>query len=222
MRGIVLDFDGVIVRSMERHAQAYRETLKPFRVSVTDQMVFEREGGRSESLIRDFLRLAGKPQEDGLVTRLALDKQRRFTALGPAPLYPGAEALIAHARRAADRLGLVTGTRRENLERFIPHLLPQFDAVLAQDGYGHDKPHPEPYEKVAKALALPTARCAAVENAPNGVQSAKAAGYAYVIGITTTVTGEALRQAGASAVVATHAEAAALLAEWARTTSSVA
>jgi len=194
----------------------YRETLKPFRVSVTDQMVFEREGGRSESLIRDFLRLAGRPDDPALTKRLSDDKQRRYTGLGPPALYPGAETLVAHVRRAAHRLGLVTGTRRENVERLIPKLLPHFDVIVSQESYQHDKPHPEPYEKAARALGLAGPRCAAVENAPNGIRSAKAAGYAFVVGLTTTMPREALRDAGADLVVDAHDAAASAIADWAR------
>ncbi|MBW3583558.1 MAG: HAD-IA family hydrolase, partial [Euryarchaeota archaeon] len=80
----------------------------------------------------------------------------------------------------------------------------RLDAVLAQDAYSEDKPHPEPYQKAAEALGVGPVECVAVENAVRGVQSAKAAGYGHVIGITTTMPTEALDAAGADTVVADH------------------
>ena len=64
----------------------------------------------------------------------------------------------------------------------------------------HGKPHPEPYLKAASILGWPAAECIVVEDVPAGVQSGRAAG-ARVIGFTTTVQAETLRQAGADWIV---------------------
>lgn len=199
---------------MELHAEAYRRALAPFRVDVPPVEVFRVEGARSETIIRDFLEARGHHATDEQVARLAQEKQDLFLSLGPPQLYPGAEALVRRLRRATSRLGLVTGTRRENLDRLIPHLLPLFDGVLAQDGYHHDKPHPEPYLESAKLLDLPPAACAALENAPRGVMSAKRAGYGLVVALTTTTERASLAAAGADVVLDRHADAARALVPW--------
>lgn len=215
MRGVVLDFDGVLVRSMERHAEAYRRVLVAHGVEVRDEDVFAREGARSETILHELLLGAGRtaPAEVDLAG-LAHEKQRIFADLGRPPLYPGAEAMVRRIREAAGRLGLVTGTRRENLEPSLGPLLGLFDAVLAQDAYGHDKPHPEPYLRSATAIGLAPARCAAVENAPRGVASAKGAGFARVVALTTTLSAAPLAAAGADVVVADHAAAADEIVRW--------
>ncbi len=214
-RGVVLDFDGVIARSLELHAESYRRVLLPFGVQPSVEEIFVREGSRSESIIEDLLRGRKPPIPKDRIKRLAEEKQTIFATLGPVPLYEGAEDLVRRVRAAAHSLGLVTGTRRANLSRFIPHLLPLFNAVLAQDSYTHDKPHPEPYLKAAEALGLRPGECAALENADFGVQSARAANYGFVLGITTTRPRDALARAGAHKVAPTHEEAAGQLAKWA-------
>jgi HAD superfamily hydrolase (TIGR01509 family) len=216
VRGLVLDFDGVLVRSMELHAEAYRRVLQPLGAAPTDREVFLLEGARSETLIRELLENHGHPRPPAEINALAKAKQEIFASLGPAALYPGALAMFGRVRRAVDRLGLVTGTRRENLERLIPQLLPQVDAVLAQDAYEKDKPDPEPYRRASEALRMPPGDCAAIENAVRGVRSAKGAGYALVVAITTTLRSDELAGAGADRVVATHDEAASAVEEWAR------
>ncbi len=208
---IVLDFDGVLAASMGLHAEAYRMVLAPWGVTCTDQEVYEREGARSETIIQDLLGAAGHEPSDAQVAELATRKQEAFASLGPIHLYPGAPELVRKLRAGARKLGLVTGTRRENLERLIPDLLPSFDAVLAQEDYTHDKPHPEPYARAAERLGVPPEACAALENAVRGVQSARAAGYAFVVGITTTMSAEALGAAGANSVAAGHEAAGELL-----------
>lgn len=204
MHAVVLDFDGVVVRSMEQQADSYRRTLAPLGIEVTDEQVFEREGARSESIVADFLDEAADGQR---VKELADEKQRTYLGLGRPPCYDGAKDMVRGMREAAGALGLVTGTRRENLELLIPDLLPLFDAVLAQDDYEADKPDPEPYAEAARRLGVAPADCVALENAPRGVQSAVRAGYGRVIGITTTMPRHRLLEAGAHEVVGDHGAA---------------
>lgn len=217
MRGVVFDFDGVLVRSMELHAESYRRVLAPYKIRVEDADIMVREGGRSETILADLLATNGHRVDEEALQRLAEEKQRIFSTLGPPSLYPGAEAMVRQVRAGAPKLGLVTGTRRQNLDRFIPHLLPAFDAVLAQDAYQHDKPHPEPYLRAAQALGLPPAQLAAVENAIHGVQSARAAGYGLVVALPTTLSPASLEAAQADYVAPTHAAAGDYLTAWART-----
>lgn len=208
VRAAVFDFDGVLVDSMSLHARAYQDSLAPLGVPVRVEHVYELEGGRSESLIARFLQDAGKSADPALVSRLSQEKQVVYTRLGPPKLFEGADQMVRSVRERAERMGLVTGTRRENLQRFIPGLLPLFDTVLAQDAYTHDKPDPEPYVKTARALDIPPEECVAVENAPFGVRSARSAGYGQVVAITTTVSRQRLLESGAHVVVSRHSEAA--------------
>ena len=202
---IGLDFDGVIAASMEQHAEAYRQALAPLGVEVSDEDVFCREGARSETIIRD---LTPGLQVDA--ASLADEKQRLFRALGPVSMYPGAVALVRSLQETLP-VALVTGTRRANLEALIPDLLPGFGAVMSQEYYTHDKPHPEPYQRAAEALGIEASQLICVENAMRGVQSAKAAGYGAVVGITTTQTPEMLHEA--DHIIHDHAALGTILAE---------
>ncbi len=184
MPAVVFDFDGVICNSMAQHAAAYRDLLKPFGIPVTDRQIYLLEGARSESIIQDLAVAAGVALQD--VAGLANEKQRLFREAGAPSLYPGAASLVGSVQ---DRTAtaVVTGTRLENLARLIPDLMERFEAIMSQETYQMDKPHPEPYARAAQALRVDPEDCIAVENAVRGVQSAKAAGYGEVIAITTTL-----------------------------------
>lgn len=209
MEGVVFDFDGVIADSMPQHAEAYRRVLAPHGVAVEDAVIFEHEGARSETILRDLLEADGQDGgdrlDDAAIRALADEKQRIFKGLGLPSLYPGASEVVAAIQKATRKTALVTGTRRENLEAMIPELLPRFGAVLSQSDYTHDKPHPEPYAKAAQALALDPEHCIAVENAVRGVQSARNAGYGTVLAISTTMPAHVLEDAGADRVAKDHA-----------------
>ena len=51
----------------------------------------------------------------------------------------------------------------------------------------HGKPDPEPYEAAIKKLDINRLNCIVVENAPLGIESAKAAKVDYVIAVATTL-----------------------------------
>lgn len=205
MDGVVFDFDGVLADSMRLHAEAYRRALAPLGVAVDDAEVFRREGARSETIIQDLCQ--GQTVD---AVRLADDKQRIFRSLGAVRLYPGVQELLARVQEQT-ATALVTGTRRSNLEQIIPDLLERFQAVLSQESYTHDKPHPEPYARAADALGMAPERLICVENAVRGIQSARAAGYGHIIAIATTMP---VADLPADEVVADHEELLASLTRW--------
>ena len=50
-----------------------------------------------------------------------------------------------------------------------------FDVIVAGDMLKRGKPYPDPYLHAAKELGLKSSDCLAIENAPYGIRSAKAA-----------------------------------------------
>src|SRR5262249_53662640 len=62
-----------------------------------------------------------------------------------------------------------------------------FDAIVSGDEVSVGKPDPEIYLLAAQRLSLPAQMCLAIEDAPNGVASARSAGM-DVIGVRTPYT----------------------------------
>jgi sugar-phosphatase len=71
-----------------------------------------------------------------------------------------------------------------------------FDVCINGLEVEHKKPSPEIFLKAAEAMGLPGSKCLVVEDAPNGVQAAKAASC-LCLGLTTSFSCEDLRRAGA-------------------------
>ena len=199
VEAIVLDLDGVLLRSMELHALAYQLVLRPWGVAAPTPDVLRMEGARSETILREFLTRAGHQVTDEQVEALADLKQRVFSGSGSPQLYAGAVDAVAALHARGFPLALATGTRRENLERLAKPVLAHLAHTVTQEDYTHDKPHPEPYLTAAQRLDIEPARCLVIENAPRGVASAQAAGM-QVIAVTQTLPPEDL--AAADRVVA--------------------
>jgi mannitol-1-/sugar-/sorbitol-6-phosphatase len=70
------------------------------------------------------------------------------------------------------------------------NLVPPSVLVTADD-VAHGKPHPEPFLEAARRLGVDPRRCLVVEDAPSGLQAARAAGC-FTLAVVTTTPREAL------------------------------
>lgn len=203
LRAVIFDVDGVLVKSMEKHAEAYAAAFRAHGVEIAQHEVFRNEGRGS----RDVAVMLSKERNLGLtdaqLDAVAKEKQRVFASFGPMPRYPGVNELIARLHIRGLKLAMVTGTSRFNVQNHFPDLLAKFDVIVTADDVKRTKPDPEPYETAVAKLGLRKDECVVVENAPLGIKSAKAAGL-RVIAITSTNPPDALKEA--DVVVATIAE----------------
>jgi len=70
----------------------------------------------------------------------------------------------------------VTGSERRFMEVVLARTGLRFDALVCANDVSVTKPDPEPYLLAAKLLGADPARSIALEDSPNGVASAEAAG----------------------------------------------
>ncbi|MBO2449869.1 HAD family phosphatase [Actinomadura barringtoniae] len=93
------------------------------------------------------------------------------------PLLPGAKELLCEVRDAGIPIALVTSSQRLLVEPVLDAIgRDAFDLTLAGNEVVHMKPHPEPYLTAAERLGADPRRCVALEDSPNGLASAAAAG----------------------------------------------
>jgi HAD superfamily hydrolase (TIGR01509 family) len=102
---------------------------------------------------------------------------------------PGIVPLIARGRELGLRLGVASSSRRIWIDATLRSLglADAFDAIVSGDDVALGKPDPQIYVLAAQHLGIAPARCLAIEDSPNGVQSAHAAGMT-VLGVRTPYT----------------------------------
>lgn len=93
------------------------------------------------------------------------------------PYRPGAVALLRAVREAGIRTALVTMSMRSMATAFVSQLgFDAFDVIIAGDDATRPKPFPDPYLQAAAALGVAPGDTVAVEDSPNGMRAAVAAG----------------------------------------------
>ncbi len=95
-----------------------------------------------------------------------------------APLRPGAAALLDRLSARGVPMAIATSTASPEAEERLAEagIAHHFRTVVTRDAVRCPKPHPEPYLTAAARLGVPPDRCAAVEDSPNGLRAAAAAG----------------------------------------------
>lgn len=209
LQAFLFDMDGVLYDSMPHHADAWYQVMHDvYGLSCTRELFFRLEGATGDQVITDmFLSQRGRrlsPQEAQAIYR---EKGEAFRKLGPAAPMPGASAVLQKVGEKGLTRVLVTGSGQfsmiERLNRDYPGCFDADHIVSAKDTpIGHGKPHPDPYLMgLKKAGNLPPDQAIVVENAPLGVQAAKAAGI-FTVGVNTgPLPKQCLAEAGADVVL---------------------
>jgi mannitol-1-/sugar-/sorbitol-6-phosphatase len=174
---LLFDLDGTLVDSravVERHWGRFADRHGLDFAAVLAVM----HGVRSSDVIRIVA-----PDLDAAAEAALLDADEEVDTDGLV-VVRGAHELLAGLRPGG--WGIVTSGHRSLAQRRLEAVgLPIPAVMVCGDEVARGKPDPEGFLAAARLLAVAPATCVAVEDAPAGLQAARAAGM-RVIGITTT------------------------------------
>jgi mannitol-1-/sugar-/sorbitol-6-phosphatase len=185
---ILFDLDGVLCDSTRQVDREWREWAARKGVDG-DAVMAIAHGVRTIEVIR---RVA--PHLDAEAEAAAIEDHEAHDQRG-VTVMPGAAELLSLI--PGGRWGVVTSGSRLLAENRLRHCgLPVPKVLVTSDDVTHGKPHPEPYTKGAERMGYGPAECLVIEDAPAGIESARAGGM-KVLGITSTYAADVLRHADA-------------------------
>jgi HAD superfamily hydrolase (TIGR01509 family) len=173
----LFDLDGTLVDSNACHERAYQIALGPRLPQLAANFNYEPCKGRRT---RDALRDLGIEDEQ-LIEELNETKQQAYRDLvdaGAVVLFPYAREVLTELRRRGHRLFVVTGGSRRSSESVLRLLgiLDWFEAMVTADDIVNSKPAPDCWLQCVALAGLAPRRVLVVEDAFNGILSARAAG----------------------------------------------
>ena len=202
----IFDHDGVLVDSLAFHQRAWVDLGRREDLPITEQFVLDTFGMTNPAIFR---RLVGDALDDAEVARLGALKEEcyRDVARGSVVLMDGVHALLDALTARGVALAIGTSGPRANMQLTVEScgLDGRFAAIAALEDITRSKPDPEVFQLAARIAGVDPRGAVVFEDAPIGVQAAKAAGM-YAVGVASTRPAEALREAGADEVVETLAE----------------
>jgi mannitol-1-/sugar-/sorbitol-6-phosphatase len=183
---ILFDLDGVLVDSTRSVDRQWRAWARQKGVDG-DKVMAIAHGVRTIEVIR-----AVAPHLDADAEVWELENREADDQEG-VDIMPGAIDLVRSIPEG--RWGVVTsGTRLLASARLRFGGLPVPKILVTAEDVANGKPHPEPYLKGAERMGVIPSDCLVIEDAPAGIQAARAGGM-KVVGITSTYAAAKLKEA---------------------------
>ena len=176
-RAVVFDMDGTLLDTEATHRTAMRAAAGALGRDFPDALFLDLVGVHRDAN-RHTLRGhfgAAFPLDD-----FHSDADARFEAMWreQVPLRPGARETLEWLADRGLPMAIATSTRSPLAERRLAEagLSRYFATVVTCDAVTRPKPDPEPFRLAASRLGVACADCVAVEDSPNGLRAAAAAG----------------------------------------------
>jgi mannitol-1-/sugar-/sorbitol-6-phosphatase len=179
---VIFDMDGTLIDSTPAVARAWATWASEYGLPPIDLRMHH--GTPSASVVRAVM--PEHLHEAGM---------RRITELEIADLHdvvvlPGTVEALTSLASAKNAIATSCTVPLAEARIAAAQLVPPSVLVTADD-VAHGKPHPEPFLEAARRLGVDPRRCLVVEDAPRGLEAARAAGC-FTLAVLTTTPREAL------------------------------
>jgi beta-phosphoglucomutase len=218
IRGILMDFNGVIINDERIQMRLYQDIFKAEGFEMTEADYLACTGMDDATFIKHQFKRVRQKLTDSKVEEIRLVKAEAWRKVieKEMPLCDDVENFV---RKCSTRfaMGIVSMANREDIE-FVLHrvgIRSCFTKIIGAEDVTEHKPSPQAYLECFKYLdqrrmaeghyPLLHRECVVIEDAPQGIQGGKAAGM-QTLGVTNTFEAEILRNAGADAVTHTLAD----------------
>ena len=183
IKAVVFDMDGVIVDSEYTYLESKTEILREagFPKPITYQYQFM--GTTYEFMWTKMKNELGLPESINLYIELMNKKRHEMIIRDGVRGIRGVKELIKSLPKTEYKLAVASSSPEKDIISTLTSLklIDFFDELVSGEEVTHSKPFPDVYLEAAKRLQVKPEECVAIEDTPNGVTSAKAAGM-YVIG----------------------------------------
>ncbi|MHC4910796.1 MAG: HAD family hydrolase [Planctomycetota bacterium] len=186
MHAVIFDVDGVLIDSYAAHYASWSGIAEELGTTF-DEDAFALAFGRTTWEVLEELG-GGALDEQGV---RAYDARKeaayRDIITNAFPAMPGAVELIDALASGGIALAVGSSGPRENVHLVLNELerFDRFGAIVTGSDVTRGKPDPQVFQLAARGLAVDPGHCVVIEDAPAGIDAARAAGMA-VIGFAST------------------------------------
>lgn len=195
--------DGVLYDSMTNHAHTWVESFRSAGIHFPAYDAYLNEGRTGPSTIQVAFEKYGDRKATEEDIQKIYDHKTALMLEAPTPaIMPGMQSVVQQTMSAGFKVIVVTGSKQPSL---ISRLKNDFDIQDEDVVSGFDvkrgKPDPEPYLIALQKAGCKGSEALVIENAPLGVEAARAAQIATIAVNTGILEPEILAQAGAGMVL---------------------
>jgi HAD superfamily hydrolase (TIGR01509 family) len=180
----LFDCDGTIADTMPLHLVAWKLALKPYGCDFPEDLFYKYAGMRASKIVDLLNEQFGLSMDPEPINQFKEEHYLKHLH-EVQPVHSVVEhILLAHQANPQIPMAVVSGSPRASVIQTLTALdLFQYfkdETIVGAEDYIHAKPHPDPFLTAARRLGVVPSRCLVFEDAEFGIQSAKAAGMAWV------------------------------------------
>ena len=206
----LLDIDGTLALTDPLYVKAFQDLMAAEGVTegVDEAWFAEHVAGKVDSVV--FKNVLPGAVDDARASAASKEKDRLFCARVESDgcdIVPGLSSFFTTCRAENIPCCAVSNAQRGGCEAVLKHVkahCPDASSAIRDLVVGAEcaraKPHPDPYIEGASRVGLPPSRCIVFEDSRTGIKAGVAAGC-VVVGLTTSMTASAMREAGCAATV---------------------
>jgi beta-phosphoglucomutase-like phosphatase (HAD superfamily) len=205
LKAIFFDMDGVLFNSMPLHAEAWLKTFSDYGLILPEYEPYMNEGSTAVYTIdKMYRKYQNRTVSQAIVEQIKQDKHSYMASLPKPGIIKSMPEFVDYTTANNLDRWVVTGSAQHNL---IGRINTEYNGNFDREKMvtAHDvkigKPNPEPYLMALKKSGYQTPEAIVIENAPLGVESAKAAGLFTIAINTGPLDPEVLKNAGADIVL---------------------
>ena len=184
IRAVIFDMDGVLIDAKDWHYEALNRALNlfGFNISRYDHLVTF-DGLPTRKKLEMLSREHGLPPRlHGFLNELKQVYTIELIHSRCKPRFQH-EYALSRLKAAGYRLAVASNSVRPTIELMMQkaELQQYLDFIVSNQDVKAPKPAPEIYEQAANRFGLPPAACLVVEDNPNGIAAARAAGCSLLV-----------------------------------------
>lgn len=212
IKAILFDFNGVIIDDEPIQMRVYQELLAAEGVELTEDEYAASHGMDDVTFVRAAYERRGKTVDDKKIGEIVDAKFVRWREVvgDDLPLFDGIENFVEKMSHEF-ALGVVSMERGDQIQYVLERagMAKHFSVIVSSSDVATCKPDPQCYRagfnkldlyRIAQGhLPMTHAECLVIEDTVPGVKAARSADLP-ALGVTNTVSADALRSAGAAAI----------------------
>ncbi len=183
IKAVIFDMDGLMFDTERLAVPTWQRISRELGYEMPAEFVINMFGRNVSAISADIKKTFGEEFDTELGWKLRKQYVTEWIDKHGVPLKPGLKELLKYIRQKGLKTAIATSTDLHLVEHYLnlSGLTDYYDGIVTGQMVAQGKPAPDIYQKAARVINVNPKDCLALEDAPAGIRSAKAAGMQVIM-----------------------------------------